>query len=146
MKYILGLGSNLGNKSLNLNEAIFQLGQYAGEVKEISTFHKSKPHGFSSENNFLNCCVLMESQFKPVKLLHVIKNIEKNMGRRYLKEGYEDRIIDIDIILSEIKFSNKYLNIPHKHYLKRDFVLCPMDELTDFQDINTFLKISQLLK
>ncbi|MBM3429389.1 MAG: 2-amino-4-hydroxy-6-hydroxymethyldihydropteridine diphosphokinase [Bacteroidetes bacterium] len=146
MKYILGLGSNLGNKSQNLNDAIFQLGQKVGIVLEVSSFHKSKPHGFSSENNFLNCCLLIESQLIPVKLLGVIKNIEKNMGRQYMKEGYEDRIIDIDIILSENKFSSKMLNIPHKNYLNRDFVLFPLSELTDFQDLNTFMKISQLLK
>ncbi len=146
MKYILGLGSNLGNKTQNLNEAIFQLGQKVGIVQEVSSFHKSKPHGFSSENSFLNCCLLIESQLKPVKLLGVIKNIEKNMGRQYMKEGYEDRIIDIDIILSESKFSSKMLNIPHKNYLERDFVLFPLSEISEFQDINTFMKLSQLIK
>ena len=146
MKYILGLGSNLGNKTQNLNEAIFQLGQKVGIVQEVSSFHKSKPHGFSSENNFLNCCLLIESQLKPVKLLRVIKNIEKHMGRQYVREGYEDRIIDIDIILSEIKFSSSRLNIPHKNYLKRDFVLFPLSEMPEFQDVKTFLNLSQLLK
>ena len=81
-----------------------------------------------------------------MKLLKAIKNIEKKMGREYTKVGYEDRIIDIDIILTEFKFSGKKLDIPHKHYVKRDFVLMPLIELADIQDPLTFLRTQQLIK
>ena len=146
MNYILGLGSNLGNKSDNLNQAILHLKKDVGLITKISSFHTSRPEGFYSANVFLNCCLEIQCHLTPIKLLKAIKNIEKKMGREYTKVGYEDRIIDIDIILTEFKFSGKKLDIPHKHYVKRDFVLMPLIELADIQDPLTFLRTQQLIK
>lgn len=146
MKFILGLGSNLGNKSENLILAITFIREEIGRVTEISNFFKSKPDGFLSTNDFLNCCIFVETGFSPQKLLKAIKRIEKKMGRRYSFKGYEDRIIDIDIILSEIKIFNSKLILPHPRYINRDFVLVPLGELTGFQDPSTFLISSQLLR
>jgi len=146
MKFILGLGSNLGNKKENLTLAITLICEEIGRVTEISNFFKSKPSGFLSTNDFLNCCISLETGFSPQKLLKAIKCIEKKMGRHYSSKGYEDRIIDIDIVLSEIKIFNSKLIVPHPRYINRDFVLVPLGELTGFPDPSTFMISSQLLR
>ncbi|MBM3453784.1 MAG: 2-amino-4-hydroxy-6-hydroxymethyldihydropteridine diphosphokinase [Bacteroidetes bacterium] len=144
MKFILGLGSNLGNKSENLKLAISHIRKEIGKVTEISEFFQSKPDGFLSDNDFFNCCICVETRFSPLQLLQVIQQIEIKMGRRHSLKRYEDRIIDIDIILSELKVSSKKLSLPHPLYTKRDFVIVPLADLTGFQDPQTFITTSQL--
>ena len=46
----LGLGSNLGPKKRNLQDAINLISTEIGPVKECSDFYYSKPDGFSSKN------------------------------------------------------------------------------------------------
>ena len=50
----LGLGSNLGDKVLNLDMTIQQIALEAGALLGISTFYQTEPWGFDSENDFLN--------------------------------------------------------------------------------------------
>ncbi len=55
----LGLGSNLGEKEKNLQDAVMMLKMEIGSLLSQSSFYISKPFGFSSENDFLNAVVLM---------------------------------------------------------------------------------------
>ena len=144
MKYVLGLGSNLGHKEENIAKAIERINQRLGEVKEILSMMKSAPVGFSSENEFINCCLIIDTSLKPLQLLKELKRIEKDLGRIYTKNGYQDRIIDIDILIGEQKVCTKNLKVPHPLYVKRDFVLIPLSELSCFLDSKTFLRTSQL--
>ena len=57
----LGLGSNLGNKEQNLNDAILQIGLEAGNILSISSFYQSAPWGFDSENSFLNAVMIIST-------------------------------------------------------------------------------------
>jgi 2-amino-4-hydroxy-6-hydroxymethyldihydropteridine diphosphokinase len=79
--------------------------------------------------------------------MYAIKEIEQNMGREKNQHSYEDRIIDIDIILlnKECIKSEKMI-IPHLKYHSRSFVLHPLSELGDFLDPNVFLSTNQFLK
>lgn len=84
------------------------------------------PVEFDSKNIFCNIAVLIKTQFSPVQLLKNIKEIEREMGREedsFAKGGYEDRIIDIDIVeFGSIRFYSQKLMIPHlKHLNERDF-------------------------
>ncbi len=59
-----------------------------------------------------------------------IKKIENLMGRKKQGEGYQDRIIDIDIIFYEnLVLKAKSLVIPHPLAHKRDFVIFPAIEV-----------------
>ena len=52
------------------------------------------------------------------------------MGRIKTKETYEDRLIDLDIILYEnLCVNSPDLQIPHPKYLERPFVTEPLREL-----------------
>lgn len=136
MKTYIALGSNLGNKEQNLQQAIGEMQLKVGEVLAISAFHYSKPQGFDSENNFVNAVAYMETHLEPFGLLEVLRQIEKSMGRTTKSAGehYSDRVIDLDILLYENQYiDHQQLKIPHPRMRERDFVMKPLRELPGFQ-------------
>ncbi|NDV45579.1 2-amino-4-hydroxy-6-hydroxymethyldihydropteridine diphosphokinase [Paludibacter sp. 221] len=128
----LGLGTNLGNKRENIENAIYYISQQIGEVISISSFFESKPWGFMSENDFLNAVISVTTTISPTLLLEKTQEIEREMGRKTkTKEGgYSDRLIDIDILFYDtLVLDTPKLKIPHPLIQKRDFVLIPLAEI-----------------
>lgn len=127
----IGLGTNLGDKTRNINKAIQLIGMEAGDVVNISPSYSSKPWGFASENDFVNAVILIDTKLDPLALLEKITYLERKMGRTARIEGeYSDRIIDMDILLYENRIINlPKLSIPHPLLHKRDFVLVPLAEI-----------------
>ncbi len=127
----LSLGSNLGKRLANLQQAIILLGKELGRVIAISKIYESPSWGFKGEN-FLNCCITLETDFTPNDALERILTIEQAMGRlRTLHDqGYESRRIDIDIIYYNAEVINSPdLTIPHPKMAERRFVLRPLAEI-----------------
>lgn len=127
----LALGTNLGDKEENLNQAVLQLSLRAGNVLSVSTYMATQPVGFCSENSFLNTVLILETSLTPLDLLLCTQAIEREMGRTSKSEGsYSDCIIDIDILLYDHLYINTpQLKIPHPLMTERDFVLKPLLEL-----------------
>lgn len=127
----LGIGTNIGDKEANLNQAMIYLREEVGEIYNVSSFFTSKPWGFESENNFSNAAVLINTELSPLKLLAEVKKIEKKMGRIYRQtHNYEDRIIDIDILIYENLIINQpNLVVPQNLMAQREFVLVPLAEI-----------------
>ena len=127
----LGLGTNLGDKEQNLNDAVMELSLEVGSVVSLSAFYTSEPWGFNSANVFLNAVVLVETSLLPVQVLSKTQLIEKKLGRMGKSlAGYEDRLIDIDILLYDtLIIDQPSLKIPHPLILKRNFVLIPLTEI-----------------
>ncbi|HHC80269.1 MAG TPA: 2-amino-4-hydroxy-6-hydroxymethyldihydropteridine diphosphokinase, partial [Flavobacteriia bacterium] len=126
----LSLGSNLGNKLLNLQQAVDFIAQKVGRVVKISSVYKTKSWGFESDD-FLNCCIEVSTHLNPEDLLDTILQIENDLGRvRGASGNYKARIIDIDVLLfdDEIIFY-KNLKVPHVKMLERKFVLVPLTEI-----------------
>lgn len=126
----LSLGTNQGNKLENLQKSLNLLADSVGVVSKISKVYQTKSWGYDSDD-FLNICIKCTSSKNPEALLQAIHEIEKEVGRKAkTKKEYEDRIIDIDVLLfdREIIFS-KELTVPHKHMLERNFVLVPLAEI-----------------
>ncbi len=143
----LSLGTNLGDKAKNIQQAIEYIQKHIGTILKKSNDFNSEPWGFSSSNDFLNCCCLTESMLEPEELLLKIKFIENEMGRTYSEQGYQDRIIDIDIIFLESEvFESEILKIPHPLFRQRDFVLQPLSEISNQLDPVTFISVNQLTK
>ena len=122
----LGLGSNLGNRQENLQKAIACLDPGA-----VSSVYETKPWGYSSENAFLNQVIRIDTALSPSELLQQIRQIEKSLGREEkTKDGYEDRLIDIDILLyDDLILETEELTIPHPHLHERLFVLEGLNEI-----------------
>lgn len=127
----LGLGTNMGDKSANLMAAKELLQKKVGKLLKSSLNYVSTPWGFTSENNFLNGVVLMETDLLPFQLLAQTQEIERQIGRTTKSNnGYADRVIDIDILMyDELVLDEPTLKIPHPLMVNRDFVLEPLLEI-----------------
>ncbi|SDF78018.1 2-amino-4-hydroxy-6-hydroxymethyldihydropteridinediphosphokinase [Epilithonimonas hungarica] len=123
---VLLLGSNINNPCKNIEIALEKIENNIGLILIKSDLILTKPVEFDSINNFCNIAIKLKTHFSPIRLLSELKNIEIEMGR--LKDSsyfdtYQDRIIDIDIILyNNIKFISKGLIVPHhKNLYEREF-------------------------
>ena len=127
---ILSLGSNKGEKSLQIDTAIAQIHLQIGTVIEISSLYQSDSWGFESDD-FLNCVILIHTEKTPLKILSSIKKIEKDFGRiKKQNNQYESRTIDIDIISFNDEIINlEQLEVPHPQMQNRLFVLMPLNDL-----------------
>lgn len=128
----LGLGTNLGDKEVQLRTAVNEIEKRIGRVMTLSAFYTTIPWGFTSEHTFLNAACAVETFLDPYELLSVTQDIEKNLGRKHksVEHHYADRLIDIDILFfDQIIIHEADLQIPHPLLTKRDFVLKPLVEI-----------------
>ena len=126
----LSLGTNQGNKLENLQNTINLIDDRVGGIQKISSIYKTSSWGFEGED-FFNICIKVSTYQQPEILINTLLNIENDLGRlRSNEEGYQNRNIDIDILLfdNEIIFS-KTLIIPHSKMLQRKFVMIPLAEI-----------------
>jgi len=149
-KVYLLLGSNRGNKTALLEKAVERLDSISLKSVISSSFYESEPWGFSADEWFLNIAVLIETNLSPEDLISQILNIEKELGRvrGLLKEGYESREIDIDILLYDnLVIDSEFLSIPHPRMHLRKFVLQPLMEIAPNIEHPVFSKtIKELCK
>ena len=129
-KVFIGLGSNVGNRLLNIEKAIDLINENSNcKVVKTSSIFESVAFGVKKQNNFLNSVVCIETDYKPVNLLKLLKNIENKIGRTKT-EKWGPREIDLDILLFDnLVFSENDLTIPHKGIQERDFVMVPLTEI-----------------
>ncbi|MDP4093017.1 MAG: 2-amino-4-hydroxy-6-hydroxymethyldihydropteridine diphosphokinase [Bacillota bacterium] len=129
-KVYLGLGSNIGDKEKNLKTAIDYISQIKDTtLKSISPIYKTKPVGYTAQDDFLNAAVLIETGLEPLEVLSNTRQIENRMGRiREIHWG--PRIIDIDILLyDELQINHPELTVPHPLMFQRAFVLRPLKDI-----------------
>ena len=126
----LSLGTNQGNKLENLQNAINLIDDSVGGIQKISSIYKTPSWGFEGED-FFNICIKVSTHQQPETLMNSLLKIENDLGRiRSNQAGYQNRNIDIDILLvnDEILFS-KTLIVPHSKMLQRKFVMLPLAEI-----------------
>lgn len=135
----LGLGSNLGDCRKNLERAIRMIGDKVGRVLRQSSFIETEPWGFESEHKFMNAVILCETMKTPREVLLLTQQIERDMGRtkksvngKSVNVEYADRPIDIDILLyDDLIVDEPDLKIPHPLMHERDFVMIPLNEISN---------------
>jgi 2-amino-4-hydroxy-6-hydroxymethyldihydropteridine diphosphokinase len=127
----LSLGTNLGNKTGNLLQAIGEIAEKIGVLSAISSVYETKPWGFESENNFLNMVVCVDTVLTPEEILTLTQFIEKSIGRtKKTDDSYHDRFIDIDLITyNDLILQLETLQLPHPLFHERRFVLEPFNEI-----------------
>lgn len=127
----LSLGSNLGNRLDQLQVALGRIAEDCGHVVKVSSVYESASWGYEGEQ-YLNCCAEISTWRSPESLLASLLDIERELGRdrSIEKEGYQNRTIDLDILLfdQEIVFQPD-LKIPHPRMCQRLFVLKPLVEI-----------------
>lgn len=130
----LGLGSNLGDRRAEIRRAVVLIGERVGTVVRLSSMYETEPWGFTSDNQFVNAAVRVDTSLSPRQVLEVTQAIERDMGRTAKSVGgqYHDRIIDIDVLLyDDLYIDEPDLKIPHPLMHERDFVMRPLSEILD---------------
>lgn len=131
-KVYLGLGTNLGDKEMNLRIAITLINQKIGKTLSLSSFYETAPWGFSSAHSFLNAALCIETSHSPLEVLHLTQSIERKIGRLEKSANgiYSDRLIDIDLLLyDDLILTQPELTLPHPLMTKRAFVMKPLTEI-----------------
>ncbi|MCJ7432902.1 MAG: 2-amino-4-hydroxy-6-hydroxymethyldihydropteridine diphosphokinase [Anaerolineales bacterium] len=124
----LALGSNLGNRLVNLKTAINSLTPQMN-VKKKSHVYETPPWGFTDQPAFLNQVVMGETYEGPERLLKHLKRLETALGRiPNFQNG--PRLIDIDILFyDDLVLDTASLVIPHPRLHERAFVLIPLTDI-----------------
>lgn len=144
----LSIGSNMGNKSENLNTAIEMINNLHGTtVMKQATFIETEPWGVTDQDGFLNSALEIKTILSPKELMDELLNIESEMKRERIKR-WGPRIIDLDIIFYDnIISEDEKVILPHPRMEERDFVLKPLNEIAPYKihPLNN-KRIFQLLK
>ncbi len=128
----LGLGSNLGDRRLNILQAVQQIESQIGTVISLSDFFETAPWGFASANSFLNAAACVDTSLAPLQVLDLTQAIERSLGRHHKSAdgNYADRTIDIDILLfADRVIATDRLTVPHPLMQRRLFVLEPLAQI-----------------
>ena len=124
----LSLGTNLGNRTENLKQAITSLPPQM-TVKKKSKIYETPPWGYTDQEPFLNQVILATTYLEPEPLLKHLKRLEVALGRK-ASFRYGPRLIDIDILFyDDLILETPALIIPHPHVHERGFVLVPMMDI-----------------
>src|SRR2546430_14261505 len=120
----LSLGSNVGDREVNLRAAIAALGDAGVGVTRVSSFFETEPVDFLEQAWFLNCAVEGDTDVPAMELMRALRGIELRMGsKKLVAKG--PRLIDMDILLygSEM-IGTKELRVPHpRMHLRRVVVV-----------------------
>ena len=127
----LAIGSNLGNKTNNIELAKLELEKYNIIILKSSSNYISRSWPDATKPNYINIVIKIKTTLSPIKLLKICNKIELKLGRIRNKIN-APRTCDIDII----DYNNKILNengqkliLPHPRLKNRNFVLLPLFEI-----------------
>ena len=126
----IGIGSNLGDRKLYLDQAVEQLGKdpYIRVIRSAK-YIETEPYGPVEQPDFLNGAVELETLYSPQELLSVLHDIEQEAGRKRIVH-WGPRTLDLDILLyDDAVIRESDLCIPHVEMERRTFVLEPLAEI-----------------
>jgi len=125
----LGLGTNLGDRQAQLQQALTLLEDQLDRPIRTSPVYETAAWGITEQPAFLNQVVEIETTLGPFGLLNLILEIEQTMGRVRIQK-WGERLIDLDILLYDsLSLRSDRLVIPHPYLQERRFVLAPLADL-----------------
>ena len=130
-RVFLALGSNIGEREVNLESAISALAREQITVLARSSLYETEPQDVLDQPWFLNMVIECETRCFPLQLLAIAQRIEREFGRvRANSPRRGPRTLDIDLLLyGETIMSTPQLSVPHPRLLQRRFVLEPLLEI-----------------
>ena len=145
----LGIGSNLGDRRVNIENSIRYLRATPRiNVKRISRLYETHACGGPKDQpKYLNAAAKINTTLTPTDLLKELKSIELKLGRKSAVR-WGPRIVDIDILFyGDLVLVSKNLTIPHPLLHKRIFVLMPLSAIAPKSVHPVYKKnIKELLK
>ena len=131
-KVFLAIGSNLGNKIINIEKAKYKLHNNFIKILRSSSSYESLSWPDTTKPKYINIVIKVKTTLSPINLLKLCNKIEFEIGRKRFGKN-EPRVCDIDIIdydqkIIRLKKPNDLI-IPHPRMIKRNFVLLPLYEI-----------------
>jgi len=127
----MALGSNVGDRQENLEQALEALQEQPGiTVTQVSSFIETDPVGGPpGQDRYLNAAAELSTDLSARELLGVFLNIESQLGR-VRREQSGPRTIDLDLLLmGNFACHEEGLIVPHPRMHRRLFVLQPLAEI-----------------
>jgi 2-amino-4-hydroxy-6-hydroxymethyldihydropteridine diphosphokinase len=128
---LIGIGSNLGDRSRAIDSALTELqSHFAITLRRVSRRHITQPIGGpAGQGAFINAAALVETSLSPIELLGVLQGLESRAGRtRAVRWGA--RCLDLDMLLyDDVVMNEEDLVLPHPRMAIRRFVLSPAAEI-----------------
>ncbi len=126
----ISIGSNVGDRRAHLQQTVQKLSAEVGRVVKVSAIYETPSWGFEG-GKFYNACLCLHTELSPADAMIKILEIETALGRvRNTGKGYQDRIIDIDIIFYEDEIlKTDLLQLPHPLAHERKFVMQPLCDI-----------------
>lgn len=129
----IGIGSNLGDRLSFLRAALREMRRRSCRVRRVSSVYETEPVGYTEQDWFLNAVVEVETTLDLHAFYSLLKQIEKEVGRRPAVR-WGPREIDLDLLLfGEETIQEEHLRLPHPHLHERRFVLEPFAEIAPDQ-------------
>lgn len=127
----VALGANLGDRAAAIYSAVARLSRSDGvRLGALSSLIETPPVGGPQGSPmFLNAAARIETTLAPHPLMHLLLQIERDLGR-VRRTKWEPRPIDIDLLLyGDRILSSESLIIPHPLMHRRRFVLEPLAQI-----------------
>ena len=145
----IGLGSNIGDSSTIIEQAMSALGNIGRcNLRARSSLYRSEAIGDIPQDDYINAVVLLDTSLEPLDLLLEMQAIEHAYyRRREQEERWAPRTLDLDIILfGDRIIDDSHLVIPHPRFAQRLFVLEPMFEIDGDRFIPGYGSLSYLIE
>lgn len=133
------LGGNQGDVKRTLQTAQQLINSRVGAVLRCSHRYESEPWGFAAAERFSNQALEVSTDLRPLEVLDVCQQIERELGRNRAAEAVEkassgavycSRPIDIDILFYDDEvIADERLTVPHPQLAEREFALVPLSEI-----------------
>lgn len=128
-KSVLLLGTNIGNRKENLEQAAMLIDKHLAKLVETSAIYQTAAWGVENQEDFLNQVITLYTELPAKDILTKILSIEQLMGRER-KQKWGPRLIDIDLLfLGDTIIDTPQLKVPHPEIQNRRFTLEPLNEL-----------------
>ena len=127
----IALGSNMGNRELNLLRAVAEIGRLPdGKVTGLSPFYETSPVGVTDQPSFYNAVLRLHTALSPHELLERLLGIEKDVFGRTRTTYWGPRRMDLDLLLhGDACIAEDGLVVPHPRMAERRFVLQPLCDI-----------------
>jgi 2-amino-4-hydroxy-6-hydroxymethyldihydropteridine diphosphokinase len=149
MRTAVALGSNLGDRLVNLRAAQKAILQLAGVTPILaSAIYETEPIDCEpGAGKFLNAVFEFDYEGDPLELLKRLREIEQTLGRLPDHPRNVSRKIDIDLLYAgDTKIDSEQLQLPHPRMHLRRFVLQPLADIRpDLVLPNQTKTVSELL-
>lgn len=133
MTFGIALGSNLGDRSAHLQDAVQELLHTipGAHLRAVAPLYETDPVDCPPGSQaFYNTVVEITADLEPLALLRTLRGIESQLGRPLAHERHAPRTVDLDLLYADdLTLNHPELILPHPRLHLRRFVLQPLADI-----------------